>query len=61
MRLSTLLLISTFFWACAGDSAPVFTDVNTAIDRADSAKSAGDVTATSRTNPVRPVVSGVAY
>jgi hypothetical protein len=42
MRLSILLLISTFLGACSGDSVPVFTDVNTAIDQADSAKSAGD-------------------
>ena len=42
MRLSTLLLISAFLGACSGDSVPVFTDVNTAIDQADSAKSAGD-------------------
>ena len=42
MRLSTLLLISAFLGSCSSDSAPVFTDVNTAIDQADSAKSAGD-------------------
>ena len=42
MRLSILLLISTALGACSGDSAPVFTDANAAIDQADSAKSAGD-------------------
>ncbi|MDE0585607.1 MAG: hypothetical protein OSB63_03230 [Planctomycetota bacterium] len=42
MRLSILLLISAFLGACSGDSAPVFADVDAAIDQADSAKVDGD-------------------
>ncbi|MDP6962831.1 MAG: hypothetical protein QGF46_01550 [Planctomycetota bacterium] len=42
MRLSTTLLVGALLGACSGDSAPVFTDSTNAIDRADSALSAGD-------------------
>lgn len=42
MRLSTLILLGALLGACSGDSTPVFTDANSAIDQADTAKSAGD-------------------
>ncbi|MFT7516242.1 MAG: hypothetical protein ACI84O_000015 [Myxococcota bacterium] len=42
MRLSTLILLGALFSACSSESIPVFTDASSAIDQADTAKSAGD-------------------